>query len=361
MPSATPTIDEATALAAFEARDKTMDGRFVVAVKSTMIYCRPSCPARRPRPDNVQILPSSEAARAAGYRECLRCKPDGVAPDRLAVERALAIMDADQGGLRLAELGPMVGYATHHFQRIFKRQVGITPAAYMRALRSKRLARGLDQNERITDAIYEAGYEAPSRAYVDARSRLGMTPSAWKRGGEGVAISYAIAATSLGDLLVAATEKGLCRISFDQGEADLQAQFPRAIITHGGAEFEALVKQVVALVDDPARPADLPIDVVGTAFQEAVWAALKAIPAGETRTYKELAETVGNPAAVRAAGSACGGNALAVLIPCHRVLRSNGELGGYAYGIERKKALLARERGAEPRDDASKRTARGGA
>ena len=340
-------IDEATALAAFAARDRRMDGRFVVAVKTTGIYCRPSCPARRPRPENIEILANMQAARGAGYRPCLRCRPDEVAPDRVAVNRALALLQQSDVMPPLAELAQAVGYAAHHFQRMFKRDVGVSPAAYWRGLRAGKLARALDGKGRITDAIYDAGYEAPSRAYADAREHLGMTPSAWRNGGAGTTIRYAVVATSLGDLLVAATDKGLCRISFDEGQHDLRARFPRATIITGDDAFGALVGQVVALVDDPARPVDLPMDVAGTAFQQAVWAALRAVPAGETRSYKELAALVGRPGAVRAAGSACGDNGLAVLIPCHRVLRSDGGLGGYAYGLPRKEALLEREKRAQ--------------
>jgi AraC family transcriptional regulator of adaptative response/methylated-DNA-[protein]-cysteine methyltransferase len=228
---------------------------------------------------------------------------------------------------------------------LFTRDVGVSPAAYARALRARRLAEALDGKGRITDAIYDAGYEAPSRAYADASARLGMSPSAWRNGGEGATIRFAVARSSLGPLLVAATDKGLCRIAFDESEADLRARFPKATILPGAADFSALVADVVALVDDPGRSADLPVDVAGTAFQQAVWSALRAIPPGETRTYAQIAAAVGKPGAVRAAGTACGGNNLAVLIPCHRVLRADGSLGGYAYGPDRKAALLAREAG----------------
>jgi AraC family transcriptional regulator of adaptative response/methylated-DNA-[protein]-cysteine methyltransferase len=351
MQATTMDIEEATARAAFEARDRKMDGRFVVGVKTTGIYCRPSCPARRPRPDNIEILPTTTAARAAGYRPCLRCLPDGVAPDRVAVERVLGILKQSEEAPSLTELAEMVGYTPHHFRRIFIREVGLSPSAYVRALRITRLGESLGQHERITDAIYDAGYEAPSRAYADASARMGMTPSAWRRGGEGVTIRYAVLPTSLGDVLVAATDKGLCRISFQEGEDDLRARFPHATITLGDGAFNALMEEVVSLIDDPSRAVDLPMDVAGTAFQEAIWAALRAIPAGETRTYKQLAESIGKPGAVRAAGSACGDNALAVLIPCHRVLRSDGALGGYAWGLDRKAALLKREAGAKGGED----------
>ena len=336
-------IDEATALAAFEARDKAMDGRFVIAVKTTGIYCKPSCAARRPKRENFEILADGAEARGKGYRACLRCRPDEVGRDREAIARAVAIIEAAETAPGLETLAAQVGYTPHHFQRIFTRQVGVSPAAYARALRASRLADALDQEGRITDAIYDAGYEAPSRAYADAAARLGMSPGAWRKGGAGKTIHYAIVESSLGQLLVAGTAQGLCRISFDEDEAELRARFPQATILPGDEAFAALVKDVVALVDDPARQADLPVDVAGTAFQQAVWQALRAIPAGETRTYSQIAAAVGRPAAVRAAGTACGDNSLAILIPCHRVLRMDGSLGGYAYGLERKEKLLEKE------------------
>jgi len=349
-PALAPDLTEAQALAAFAARDRAMDGRFVVAVTSTGIYCKPSCPARRPRPDHIRLLPDPAAARAAGYRPCRRCRPDDVARDRAAVARAIALIERSEAPPRLATLAQAAGYAPHHFQRIFTREIGVSPAAYARQLRAGRLAQSLDGAGRITDAIYDAGYEAPSRAYADARTHLGMSPSAWRNGGAGAVIRFAVAQTSLGPLLVAATGKGLCRISFDEDEAALRARFPRARIIAGDDDFAALVAQVVALVDDPARARNLPVDVAGTAFQQAVWAALRAIPAGETRSYAAIAAAVGKPGAVRAVGSACGGNPLAVLVPCHRVLRSDGAPGGYAYGLPRKQALLRREHASPARD-----------
>ena len=336
-------IDRETALAAFEARDRTMDGRFVIAVKTTNIYCKPSCPARRPRLENIEILADNATARAKGYRACLRCRPDDTARDKDAVARAITLLETAETTPSLAELAEAVGYTPHHFQRLFTRQIGVSPAAYARQLRANRLTQRLDEKGRITDAIYDAGYETPSRAYADAKTHLGMSPSDWRKGGAGKTIQYAVVESSLGPLLVAATDKGLCRIAFDEDGAALAARFPQARLRPGDAAFAELVQQVVALVDDPGRHADLPIDVAGTAFQQAVWAALQAIPTGETRSYKDIAQAVGRPGAVRAAGTACGDNSLAILIPCHRVLRSDGSLGGYAYGVDRKKALLFKE------------------
>lgn len=329
---------------AFQRRDRTRDGEFVGAVLTTGIYCKPSCAARHPKRKNMIFLPDPAAARAAGFRACLRCRPDEVGRDRLAVEAARAFIAAAESPPSLEEVAAHAGYAPHHFHRLFKRETGLTPAAYARSLRAERLKSALGQGGSVTDAIYEAGYNAPSRAYADAERHLGMTPSAWKDGGRGATIRYEVVATSLGPALVAATERGLCRISFDEGEAELRQRFPKADIMPADAALSALAAQVARLIDDPAGRPDLPVDVRGTAFQQAVWAALRAIPPGETRTYGEIAAAIGKPGAVRAAGTACGDNLLAVLVPCHRVLRSDGSLGGYAYGIERKKALLDREK-----------------
>lgn len=338
-------INEEHAYSAVTARDKAHDGRFVFAVRSTGIYCKPSCPARRPRRDNVAFFDNAEAARAAGFRACMRCRPDDVAREAVAVEKALKMLDAMEQHLPLEQLAAAVGYAPHHFQRLFTQAVGISPAAYGRGLRAARAQAALQQGDRITDVVYDSGYGAPSRFYEDARSRMGMTPGAARRGGAGERIRAAVVTTSLGPLLIAATDKGLCRIAFDEDEGHLRSRFPHAEIAPADAAFGAWARQVVELVDNPARiSADLPLDVRGTAFQQAVWRALRAIPAGETRTYAQIASAAGRPQAVRAAGTACGDNALAVVIPCHRVLRSDGGLGGYAYGLERKQALLDREK-----------------
>jgi AraC family transcriptional regulator, regulatory protein of adaptative response / methylated-DNA-[protein]-cysteine methyltransferase len=334
-------IDANQAWAAFSRRDRAFDGRFVGAVSTTGIYCKPSCPARHPKREHVRFYESAEAARAAGYRACLRCRPDEVGRDRQAVAEAVRLLDAGAAPT-LAVLAARVGYAPHHFQRLFTRATGVSPAAYARARRAEAAAGALQTESSVTDAIYAAGYSGPSRFYADAE-RLGMRPSAWARGGAGVTIRWTVVATSLGPLLIAATERGLCRVAFEEDGAALARRFPRATIEPGGAALAELAAQVAALVESPERDADLPLDVRGTAFQEAVWRALKAIPAGETRTYAELAALAGRPEAVRAAGTACGTNPLAVVVPCHRAKRADGTLGGYAYGLERKAALLTRE------------------
>lgn len=339
----TQTIDSEAAWAAFERRDRQWDGRLVGAVTTTGIYCKPSCPARRPKREHVRFYSDAAEARDAGFRACLRCKPDEVGRDRIAVAEALALIERAEAPPVLEELAAAVGYAPHHFHRLFKRATGVTPAAYARGLRARRAERALTEERTVTDAIYEAGYQAPSRFYDDAGERLGMTPSAWKRGGAGVTIRWTVADTSLGPLLVAATDRGLCRIAFDETGLDLATRFPAAEIVEGGDALADLAAQVVASVETPERDLDLPLDVQGTAFQEAVWAALRAIPPGETRTYSELAAAAGNPKAVRAAGTACGANHLCVVIPCHRAQRTDGSMGGYAYGIDRKLVLRRRE------------------
>ncbi|MEG3176074.1 bifunctional DNA-binding transcriptional regulator/O6-methylguanine-DNA methyltransferase Ada [Sphingomonas sp. RB3P16] len=336
-------IDSRAAWAAFEARDRHSDGRFVGAVKTTGIYCKPSCPARHPKRENVTFYRTPEAARTAGFRACLRCNPDEVGRDRVAVARAIAMLEAAEAPVGLDAIAAAVGYAPHHFHRLFKRATGVTPAAYARGLLAQRAARALTQERSVTEAIYQAGYSAPSRFYETGAKRLGMSPSAWARGGEGVTIRWTIADTSLGAMLVAATDKGLCRVSFDEDEAALHARFPQAEILPGGAALATLAAQVVASVESPDRDRDLPLDVRGTAFQEAIWQALRAIPLGETRSYAELAAAAGNPKAVRAAGTACGANPVSIVVPCHRAQRADGTLGGYAYGIDRKVALRDRE------------------
>lgn len=343
----TETIDPDSAWAAFIARDRHSDGRFVGAVLSTGIYCKPSCPARHPKRENVVFYRDGTEAVAAGFRACLRCKPDEVGRDRVAVARAVALIEAGIEAAEVppgfAELAAEVGYAPHHFHRLFKRATGVTPAAYARGLRARAAAHALMTETSVTEAIYEAGYSAPSRFYEGAAKRLGMTPTIWKRGGAGVTIRWTIAETSLGPMLVAATDKGLCRVSFDEGEDALRARFPNAEIVAGGAALADLAARVVTSVESPDRDQDLPLDVQGTAFQEAVWQALRQIPMGETRSYAELAALAGNPKAVRAVGSACGANHVSIIIPCHRAQRSDGTMGGYAYGIDRKIALRNRE------------------
>jgi AraC family transcriptional regulator of adaptative response/methylated-DNA-[protein]-cysteine methyltransferase len=336
-------LDEKAAWAAVKARDRSADGRFVTGVLTTGIYCRPSCAARHPRRENVRFFATGADAAAAGLRPCLRCKPDEVARDAAAVERALRLIGEAETAPGLEALAAAAGYSPFHFHRVFKRATGVTPAAYARARRARAMTESLAAERRITDAIYDAGYSGPGRFYADAKDRLGMTPSAWRDGGRGETIRWATAETSLGTMLVAATDRGICRLSFDEDEGELRRRFPNASVEPGGEAMADLVRRTVAAVEDPARPHDLPLDVRGTAFQEAVWRELTRIPPGETRTYAQIAAAVGRPAAIRAAGTANGANRVAILIPCHRVVRGDGTLGGYAYGLERKAKLLASE------------------
>ncbi len=336
-------IDPDVAWAAFSARDRSFDGRFVGAVTTTGIYCKPSCAARHPKRENVTFHADAAEARTAGFRACLRCKPDEVGRDRDAVAAAVALIESREDAPNLELLAAHVGYAPHHFHRLFKRDMGVTLAAYARAIRARRAEAALDGAGSVTDAIYAAGYSGPSRFYAETKGRLGMTPSAWRNGGADVTIRWAVADTSLGKMLLAATDKGICRLSFDEDESELNARFPRATIEAGDAAMAALVASAVAAVNDPAHMPALPLDIAGTAFQQAVWQQLMAIPPGETRSYAQIAAAVGKPGAVRATGSANGANAVAVLVPCHRVIRTDGTPGGYAYGIDRKLELLRRE------------------
>lgn len=329
---------------AVQARDKAQDGRFVTGVLTTGIYCRPSCAARHPLRQNVRFFADGDAARATGLRPCKRCLPDDVARDENAVIKAIAAIKTSEEPLALGDLAARTGYSPTHFQRVFTRHTGLSPAAYARALREERARQALSDGSRVTDAIYDAGFSGPSRFYQNMEGRMGMTASAWVNGGKDTEIHWAVVPTSLGEMLVAATGQGVCRLSFDEGREALEERFPAAELVEGGEEFEALLKQVVDAVEAPVNGFDhIPIDVKGTAFQEAVWRELRKIPAGETRSYADIAAAVGKPKAVRAAGSANGANNVAVLIPCHRVVRSDGTLGGYAYGLPIKEELLKRE------------------
>ena len=329
--------------AAATARDRSFDGRFITGVLTTGIYCRPSCPARHPKRENVRFFSNGAEARAAGLRACLRCSPDDVSRDERAVLAAIAAIKAAGQPLALAALAAETGYSPTHFQRVFTRHTGLSPAAYARALMAERAADALTSEGSVTEAIYAAGYSGPSRFYEANEGRLGMTPSVWAAGGKGTVIHWAVVETSLGSMLVAATAKGVCRLSFGEGREALERRFPQAELIEGGSDFAALLDQVVAAVEAPGDFSHIPLDVKGTAFQEAVWRELQRIPTGETRTYAQLAAAVGKPKAVRAAGSANGANNVAVLIPCHRVIRTGGHLGGYAYGLEIKRKLLEKE------------------
>jgi AraC family transcriptional regulator of adaptative response/methylated-DNA-[protein]-cysteine methyltransferase len=336
-------IDEGEAWAAVLRRDRRADGRFVTGVLTTGIYCRPSCAARHRKRENVRFFRSGAEAAAAGLRACLRCCPDEVSGEAAALEKALRLIGESETVPTLEALAEAVGYSPFHFHRLFRRATGVTPAAYARAKRARSMTDALNGSERVTDAIYDAGYSGPGRFYAEAKARLGMTPSAWRDGGKGETIRWAKAETSLGTMMVAATEKGICRLAFDEGEAELAARFPQARIEAGREAMAELVARTVAAVEAPERPHDLPLDVRGTAFQEAVWRELSRIPPGEHLSYAALAAKAGKPGAARAAGTACGSNSVAILIPCHRARRGDGSPGGYAWGLERKAKLLERE------------------
>ena len=338
--------------AAVQRRDKDADGVFWYSVKTTGVYCRPSCGARPALRKNVAFHASCGAAEAAGFRPCQRCKPDEpplAARHAEVVARACRLIDESDSEPDLDTLAAACGMSRFHFHRIFKAHTGITPKGYAAAARAARLERTLASAPSVTDAIYGAGFNSSGRFYAGADARLGMTPKAWRAGGTGAAIRFAIGACSLGAILVAATDKGICAILMgDDPETlvrDLQDRFPAAELFGGDARFEATVAAVVTYVEAPRTGFDLPLDVRGTAFQQRVWEALRQIPAGQTVSYAELAERIGLPSGARAIAGACAANPVAVVIPCHRVVRNDGSISGYRWGVERKRALLDREGG----------------
>jgi len=337
--------------AAVVARDAARDGEFFYSVKTTGVYCRPSCAARRALPENVQFHPSTAAAEAAGFRPCKRCRPDSAtAPHAATIERICRTIAAADEMLTLKDLAAEAGLSEYHFHRVFKATTGVTPRAYAAARREERLRAALGNGEPVTSAIYDAGYNSNSRFYSGADDVLGMKPSAYRGGGKNQEIRFAVGECSLGSILVAASDRGVCAILLgddpDELAQSLQDQFPRATIVGGDASFEAIVASAVGLVDSPGTAADLPLDIQGTAFQRRVWQALRDIPSGSTASYSDVARRIGSPASVRAVARACASNRIAVAIPCHRVVRNDGALSGYRWGVERKRALLDREAGA---------------
>ncbi|ATG75199.1 6-O-methylguanine DNA methyltransferase [Zobellella denitrificans] len=338
-----------------EARDPAADGRFCYGVITTGVYCRPSCPSRRARPEHIRFYDSAMAAEAAGFRPCRRCRPEQPDPGgRQALITALCrhIEQADHSPT-LAELSARVGLSPGHLQRLFKAGTGLSPRAYAQACRAERVRRALARERSVTEAIFEAGYGAGSRFYEEADQLLGMPPGRYRAGGAGTEIRFAVGQCSLGAILVAMSDKGICAILLgDDAEAllrELQERFPAARLIGGETGFEQWVARVVGLVECPRQGQDLPLDIRGTVFQQKVWQALRQIPAGATISYAELARRIGQPRAVRAVAGACAANALAVAIPCHRVVRTDGGLSGYRWGIARKRQLLARE--AEPAEE----------
>lgn len=340
-------------------RDQSSDGAFVYAVMTTGIYCRPSCPSRRPNRVNVSFFPSAEAAERAGFRACQRCAPQQtMRAASAAVERAREYIDRrlserSEEPITLVALAAQAGLSPHHLQRRFKDLVGLTPAQYARARRSERLKEELRRGETVSRATYGAGYGSSSRVYESASAHLGMTPATYQRGGVGTHIEYVVAKTTLGHLLVAATNRGVCAVTLgdDTGklESALATEYPAATrerVTAPSSALGAWVAEIVAYLDGERTGADIPLDVQATAFQWKVWRELQKIPAGETRSYTQVATAIGSPKAARAVAGACADNRIALVIPCHRVVRMSGELGGYRWGIERKRQLIDRERAA---------------
>ncbi|MDQ1348699.1 MAG: AraC family transcriptional regulator [Acidobacteriota bacterium] len=327
-------------------RDRAADGSFVFAVKTTGVYCRPSCPARRPRPENVDYFADGAAARAAGFRGCRRCRPDEVPAIERAVAEARRIVDRAEGeSVPLTELAEAVGLSPAHLQREFKRRIGLSPKQYGLAHRAERLKRELGSRQTVLDAGFEAGYGSASRIYDQAARSLGMTPGRFRDGGRGVRIAFATHETQFGHLLLATTDRGLCAVRLGGSaaavRAELAAEFPRAALAEDGSGLAAHFDQIGALLaGENVQPV---LDIEATAFQALVWQALLRIPSGTTTTYGELARAIGRPTAVRAVAAACGANPVALVVPCHRVVGRDGALTGYRWGVRRKRALLAAE------------------
>ena len=332
------------------ARDKTADGEFWYSVATTGVYCRPSCPSRAANPKNVVLHDTLEAARAMGFRACKRCNPDGPSLDTenaAIVAKACHLIEQSEEIPSLTELADAVGLSSGYFHRLFKRVTGLTPKNYAIGHRAGRVRRGLNKSRSVTEAIYDAGFNSSGRFYEQSTNLLGMTPTRYRAGGVNEEIRFAIGASSLGAILVASSERGVASILIgDDPNAlveDLQDRFPHARLVGGDRDYEQLVAQVVGLVEAPRLGLDLPLDIRGTAFQQRVWQALREIPPGRTVSYTEIAAKIGLPTAVRAVAGACAANNIAVAIPCHRVVRNDGALSGYAWGVERKRVLLSRE------------------
>lgn len=335
-------------------RDARAEGKFLYAVKTTGVFCRPTCASRLPRVENVEFFATARDAASAGYRACKRCRPEE-AP-RAERERALVLklcraierrVEGGDAAPSLEELARIAGLSAFHTHRLFKAVTGVTPKAYASSLRARRVRGALSKEVSVTRAIYEAGFGSSGRFYASSKEILGMKPSAYRGGGREETIRFAVGRCSLGSILVAFTERGLCAISLGKDERALESElgrlFPKAALERADATYQRQLRRVIALVEKPSVGLDLPLDVRGTAFQERVWQALSKVPAGQKLTYTELAKLVGTPRAVRAVASACAANRLAVAIPCHRVIGSNGKLCGYRWGIERKHELLERE------------------
>jgi len=349
--SAIPALARRRCLAAVALHDARMDGAFVYAVRSTGIYCRPSCPSRRPHTRQILLFVQPEAAEQAGFRACRRCHPRQARgnPQADLIRRVCGEIEGNpDGSLSLWNLAERTGLSAAHLQRTFRQTMGITPRQYADALRVARLKSELRKGKDVTTAMHEVSYGSASRLYEKSDAQLGMTPATYRRGGRGMNISYTIAPCSLGRVLVAATQRGISAVYLGERDSDLAAalrkEYPRAEIQCGSGEHSKWVRAVVRHLAGSNPRMDLPTDVVATAFQRRVWEALRAIPLGATRTYAEVARTIGQPSAIRAVAHACATNPAAIVVPCHRVVRTDGTLGGYRWGLERKQSLLERER-----------------
>lgn len=337
---------------AVEERDPRADGRFVFAVTSTRIYCRPSCPARRPLAKHVVFFDGIAAAKEAGFRPCKRCKPDHAPAQLLLVARALSLMEAAESPPTLAELAGALGVSPFHFQRVFRRLTGLSPKQAFDLIRAQRFEKALSEVGNVTEAIFDAGYGSSRALYQRVGKDLGMRPSSFRRGGKGEAIAYTVGASPLGSMLVAMTARGVCALWWGEEQEmidTLHRRFPQALMTRDDVELAPVVDRIKRALLENRDLDGLPIDAQGSEFQRLVWEALRSIPAGDTRTYAEVARMIGRPDAARAVARACATNPIALLIPCHRVLRASGDLAGYRWGLERKQELLARE-GADAHD-----------
>ena len=346
----TPSVAEDPRWARIVARDKAADGHLWYSVWTTGVYCRPSCPSRIANPQNVTLHETLESARATGFRPCKRCNPEGLSlecENAALVAKACRIIEESEEEPSLEELADAVGRSSSYFHRMFKATTGLTPKNYAVADRSKKVRKGLATGNSVTEAIYEAGFNSSGRFYENSTGMLGMTPSQYRAGGIDEEIRFAVGQSSLGAILVASSTKGVASILLgddpDELVRNLQDRFPNARLIGADRDYEALIARVVGFVEAPGIGLDLPLDVRGTAFQRRVWQALQEIPVGETVSYAEIARRIGSPKSVRAVAGACAANNLAVAIPCHRVVRNDGALSGYAWGIERKGALLDRE------------------
>jgi AraC family transcriptional regulator, regulatory protein of adaptative response / methylated-DNA-[protein]-cysteine methyltransferase len=346
----TPSAADDPRWARIVARDKTADGHFWYSVLTTGVYCRPSCPSRTTNPKNVQLHDTLESARATGCRPCRRCNPDGPsieAENAALVAKACRIIEEREEEPSLRDLAAAVGRSSSYFHRVFKAITGLTPKDYGAGQRAKKVREGLASCNTVTEAIYDAGFNSSGRFYEKATDMLGMTPSQYRAGGANEEIKFAVGQTSLGAILVASSKKGVASILLGDDPEELvrnlQDRFPRARLIGADREYEALVAQVVGFVETPTIGLNLPLDIRGTAFQRRVWQALQEIPVGETVSYVQIARRIGSPKAVQAVAGACVANNLAVAIPCHRVIRNDGSLSGYAWGVERRRLLLDRE------------------